>query len=196
MHGRLAVAAALICAAVLLPGHDAHASAGTADQPAQRSPALVDAPRAQPPLIRIPPLPKSALRRLVARPSRTFAALDVPDLGSLPRIRTITVRSTRIARRLHDMATTRPEDWTAVCMNLTIRKLYREVQAAAERELWRSGQLPTPERVEGVILVAGYTLLKEGATSVVPFGTYVEVFQAVKELTDGDVSALFDLVCA
>jgi hypothetical protein len=196
MRGRLPFVAALLGAAVLLPTPAAHANAEAPDRPATRSFAPTDVAPARAALIPVPPLPKSALRRLVARPSRIFAALDPPRLTTLPRVSTITVRSTRLARQLHRIATDRPEGWAAVCMNLTVRNLFREVYAATQRELSRSGRPATPDRIESAILAAAYALLGEVATSVVPYGTHVAIFQAVKELTDGDVGALFDLVCA
>jgi hypothetical protein len=105
------------------------------------------------------------------------------------------VRSLDRARQLHRIATARPEGWAAVCMNLTLREQYRQTYAAIQRELWRAGYLGTRPQIEAVMVAGTFDLLAATFTSVVPYASYVGIFEIVRGLSEGDVRSLYDLLC-
>jgi len=194
MRGRLVISVALLITALLPAAAGAHVTGPPAPSrhvsPAYRHLA-VTWPAAAP----VPPLPKGVVQRLVMRPFRTFARLPQPRLSTLPPVRRFVVRSLDRARQLHRIATARPEGWAAVCMNLTLREQYRQTYAAIQRELWRAGYLGTRPQIEAVMVAGTFDLLAATFTSVVPYASYVGIFEIVRGLSEGDVRSLYDLLC-
>ena len=137
---------------------------------------------------------KWIVRRFV-RPFRIIAEAPRPNVTTLRPVRPNVVRARRAARRLHLIATRRPHDWASVCLNLALRKRAYEAYGQIRAQLMRYGYPGTAAQVGAVVWWAAVEMWTEFLKSQVPYASFVDVFDTVRSLTEGDVDAIADALC-